>query len=116
MKPIRKVQLICHRNNMHKVLEFQILLAQQFANKLALLSGADSKALGLVEIHADEIHLVSKKQAQIPPIHHLSKEQIITATPNLWKGTGELGPPVDFRVDQDIAPRHAHTHWNPVAK
>ena len=58
IKPIGAVQLICERKKKYHTLEFQVLHQIHMQNKPALLSGEDSEKLGLVTIHADEVHAV----------------------------------------------------------
>lgn len=116
IQPLGRVQLLCHRQAKYQILEFQVVPSTQFQNKPALISGIDSRRLGLIDIHADEVHAINTTSANLPCLTKMSKEDIIAATPHLWEGTGTMGPPVDFTLDECITPRHAPHHRLPVAK
>ena len=114
IKPKGQIRLVCSRNEKFHLLNFQVLPEDTFQSKPALISGADSNILGLVDIHADEINAIHEEP--IPQLSGLSKEEIIEATPDTWKGTGQLGPPVDFTLDPNVKPRRANNRRIPVAK
>ena len=56
LEPEGQDDLVCERQDRYVTLTFQILPDSPIGSKPALLSGSDSERLGLVTIHADEIH------------------------------------------------------------
>ena len=92
--PLGKVKIVCINDQKYELLEFQVLPASHFSNKPALISGADSRKLGLVDIYAAEIHEIyaDRSQMMIPSLNSLSREEIFTAIPNLWNGTWGTRP------------------------
>lgn len=109
IKPIGKTQLVCNRNNKYELLEFQVIPSAQLLDKPALISGTDSKRLGLVEIHADVVHATTAEQPK------LSENDVLDSFPDLWDGIGCLGTPVQFHLKPGIRPRQAPIHRIPVA-
>ena len=61
LEPEGQVDLVCERENKYKTLTFQVLPDSSIGCKPALLSGSDSERLGLIKVHADEIHSLSSE-------------------------------------------------------
>lgn len=59
LRPSGQVKLVCQKDELHKILTFQILPNDIMGNKPALLSGGDSERLDLVRIEADTIFSLS---------------------------------------------------------
>ena len=61
LEPEGQVDLVCERQDGYVTLTFQILPDSSIGSKPALLSGSDSERLGLITVHADEIHSLSSE-------------------------------------------------------
>ena len=61
LEPEGQVDLVCERQDGYVTLTFQILPDSAIGSKPALLSGSDSERLGLITVHADEIHSLSSE-------------------------------------------------------
>lgn len=61
LEPVSQVDLVCKRQNKYETLTFQVLPDSSIGCKPALMSGSDSERLGLIKVHADEIHSLSSK-------------------------------------------------------
>ena len=61
LEPEGQVDLVCKLQDKYETLTFQILPDSSIGSKPALLSGSDSEKLGLVTVHADEIHSLSSE-------------------------------------------------------
>ena len=61
MEPDGPVDLVCERQDRYVTHTFQILPDSSIGSKPVLLSGSDSERLGLITVHADEIHFLSSK-------------------------------------------------------
>lgn len=59
LRPSGQVKLVCQKDELYKILTFQILPNDIMGNKPALLSGGDSERLDLVRIEADTIFSLS---------------------------------------------------------
>ena len=65
IKPLGQVDLVCERQNKYYLLTFQILPANVMEKKPALLSGKDCERMGLIKVHADEVHSLQHQNS--PP-------------------------------------------------
>ena len=61
LEPEGQVDLVCERQDGYVTLTFQILPDSSIGSKPELLSGSDSERLGLITVHADEIHSLSSE-------------------------------------------------------
>ena len=61
LEPEGQVDLVCERQDGYVTLTFQIPPDSSIGFKPALLSGSDSERLGLITVHADEIHSLSSE-------------------------------------------------------
>ena len=61
LEPEVQVNLVCKRQDKYETITFQILPDFSIGSKPALLSGSDSERLGLITVHADEIHSLSSE-------------------------------------------------------
>lgn len=198
IRPIGQVDLLCEREHKYELLKFQVLPGEMLKNKPALLSGADSEKLGLIQIKADEVFSMSSivqntsdgacdtppgyrlgkhsvlqgshspldldditrygkaqedkasdlhcghmeqihsimdtqnvcrptpapttKPIQIPqsrclpPPGKLEKDHVLKEYPQNFSGMGHLGPPVKFKLKEDMLPVQMPIHRVPVAK
>ena len=61
LEPEGQVDLVCERENKYETLTFQVLPDSSIGSKPALLLESDSERLGLIKVHADEIHSLSSE-------------------------------------------------------
>jgi len=61
LEPEGQVDLVCERQDGYVTLTFEILPDSSIRSKPALLPGSDSERLGLIIVHADEIHTLSSE-------------------------------------------------------
>ena len=133
IKPLGQVDLVCERQNKYYLVTFQILPADVMENKPALLSGKDCERMGLIKVHADEVH--SLKHQNSPPQSRvvnqnederpikrvflskrpLEKSDITTHAEN-FSGIGCLKPPVSFTTRPEVTPVQMPIHRVPISK
>ena len=66
LEPEGQVELVCERKNQYETLTFQVLPDSCIGSKPALLSGSDSEKLGLIRVHADDIHSLESAADHLP--------------------------------------------------
>lgn len=137
--PLGKQTLTCEGANDFVNLDFEVIDSAMIPGKPALLSGKDSKRLGLVTFNKDKVfasasstikppnprdifvHSVTTKQdprastAQATP-GELTENIIKTKFPDNFKGLGLIGKPVHIETNPDVKPFHAAVHRIPVSK
>ena len=120
-----------------ETLEFQVIDSACIPGKPALISGRDSKRLGLLKFHKSRvfssitsdvklphIHLTSSNQTTLPQSAvtadlqpgHLQKDQLVTMFKDNLESLGTVGQPVHLTLDPDVSPCHAGIHRAPVTK
>ena len=120
-----------------ETLEFQVIDSACIPGKPALISGRDSKRLGLLKFHKSRvfssitsdvklphIHLTSSNQTTLPQSAvtadlqpgHLQKDQLVTMFKDNLESLGTVGQPVHLSLDPDVSPCHAGIHRVPVPK
>lgn len=70
LEPEGQVELVCERKNQYETLTFQVLPDSCIGSKPALLSGSDSERLGLIRVHADDIHSLDSAVDHLPSTQH----------------------------------------------
>ena len=136
LKPVGQVDLLCERGKKYFTLTFRILSDHVMHNKPALLSGKDNQKMGLVNIHADEIHALEPKPLNHSPKYQLKptqptsnnsdhrchppqpllKKDILNRFSSTFSGIGCLQSPVSFHTKPDIPPIQMPIHRVPICK
>ena len=70
LEPEGQVELVCERKNQYETLTFQVLPDSCIGSKPALPSGSDSEKLGLIRVHADDIHSLDSAADHLPSTQH----------------------------------------------
>ena len=138
IRPLGKQMLACEGNDCFHSLEFEVIDSADIPGKPALLSGKDSKRLGLIIFDKDKVfashtsNVKPPKNAQETYVNALSRnksptphdlkpgfiteEDLKAAYSDNFKGLGKIGAPVHIEVDPNVKPFHAAVHRIPVAK
>ena len=67
--------------------------------------------------HLRQLHeATANPKRQLPPPGRLRKEDILDQYTTTFEGLGQLGPPVQFQVDDRVQPVQMPVHRIPVAK
>ena len=134
IKPLGQIDLVCERQNKYYLLTFQILPANVMENKPGLLSGKDCERMGLIKVHADEVHSLQHENS--PPESRavnqnederpikrvflskrpLEKSDITTHYAENFSGIGYLKPPVSFTTKPEVTPVQMPIHRVPISK
>ena len=78
--------------------------------------------MGLVNIHADEIHSLAPQNkpaapdVSFPPKRPLQKQDILTQFAPTFSGIGCMQPPVSFRINPAVQPVQMPIHRVPISK
>ena len=83
-------------------------------NHLRQLHEATANPCNPSPLPSKPIQLLSKRQ--LPPPGRLRKEDILDHYATTFEGLGQLGPPVQFQVDDRVQPVQMPVHRIPVAK
>jgi len=107
------------------------------SSKPALISGRDSKRLGLLKFHKNRVFSSTTSDVKVPHIHltssnqttpsqsaaiadqqpgNLQKDQLVTMFMDTFEGLGAVGQPVRLTLDPAVPPCNAGIHRVPVAK
>lgn len=137
IRPLGKVSLACEGVSHFETLEFQVIDSACIPGKPALISGRDSKRLGLLKFHKDRVFSSPTSDIKLPRIHlastdqttppqsatttdlhpgHLQQTQLVTSYKDNFEGLGNVGQPVHLTLDPKVTPCHAGIHRVPVAK
>ena len=135
--PLGKVSLPCEGVSRFETLEFQVIDSACIPGKPALISGRDSKRLGLLKFHKSRVFSSTTSDVKLPHVHltssnqttlpqsavtadlqpgHLQKDQLVTLFKDNFEGLGTVGQPVRLTLDPEVPPCHAGVHRVPVAK
>ena len=135
--PLDKVSLPCEGVSRFETLEFQVIDSACIPGKPALISGRDSKRLGLLKFHKSRVFSSTTSDVKLPHVHltssnqttlpqsavtadlqpgHLQKDQLVTLFKDNFEGLGTVGQPVRLTLDPEVPPCHAGVHRVPVAK
>ena len=115
IKPLGKITTVCELPNTIDTIEFEIVDNRDIKNKPALLGINDSIKLGLIDFDKRRTVVlkdISSVQCELP----LTKTILISKYEDVFKGIGNLGNPVSFKLDKNVTPVHAPVHRIPIAK
>ncbi|XP_022808732.1 uncharacterized protein LOC111345717 [Stylophora pistillata] len=137
IRPLGKVSLACEGVSHFETLEFQVIDSAYIPGKPALISGRDSKRLGLLRFHKYRVFSSPTSDVKLPRIHlassdqttplqsaattdlqpgHLQQTQLVTLYKDSFEGLGNVGQTVHLTLDPKVMPCHAGIHRVPVAK
>jgi len=137
ISPIGRYEAACEGSHSYENLSFQVIDSRDIPNKPALLSGKSCALLGLIQFNKNRVfastttNIKAPKSAEIVDHAHtlttnttlkkpspgkLTKEDLLTAYPDVFKGQGQVGKPVHFKMNPDVHPTHAGVHRLPVTK